>query len=450
MLPDVIERYHDLLTHGRLASDSQELFAGLQESRGLMFGTRPVCNVLRPRLLTHQDYRFLRSRVETLLPAFQKTYERALVDDQFRKQYRLYDWEEQLLEIEPGFRCPSPTSRFDSFFTSHDELKFTEFNTETPAGAGYSDALTDLFYGLPIFQEFQRHYHVFPLPCKPSVTHALLDSYAQWKGTRNDRPQIAILDWREVPTFSEFVLFYDYFRSLGIAVRNVDPRDVEYVDGKLMCGDYHITLIYKRVLISELIERGGINHPVVQAVRDGAACMVNTFRCKLLFKKSSFAVVSDEKNAEMFTPHQLKAIAEHIPWTRLIEERKTIFYGQPIDMIPYVRSHKEQFVLKPNDDYGGKGIVLGWIVHQSTWETAVERALTAPYVVQQRISLPSEAFPSVVNGGIEVKDRLVDTNPYVMFGEYVQGCLTRISTDELVNVTAGGGSTVPTFIVEER
>jgi hypothetical protein len=28
--------------------------------------------------------------------------------------------------------------------------------------------------------------------------------------------------------------------------------------------------------------------------------------------------------------------------------------------------------------------------------------------------------------------------------------LTRISTDALVNVTAGGGSTVPTFLVEPR
>ena len=450
MLPNVIERYHELLRHGQLASDSQGLLTSLQESRGLMFGTRPVCNVLRPRFLTQPDYRFIRDRVEALLPAFQKTYERALIDDKFRKQYRLHDWEEQLLEIEPGFRCPSPTSRFDSFFISHDELKFTEFNTETPAGAGYSDALTELFYGLPIFQEFQRQYHVYPLPCKPSVTHALLDAYAQWKGTRTDPPQIAILDWREVPTFSEFVLFYDYFRSLGIAVRNVDPREVEYVDGKLMCGDYHITLIYKRVLISELIERGGINHPVVQAVRDGTVCMVNTFRCKLLFKKASFAVVSDENNSAMFATTEHQAIADHIPWTRVVEERKTVLDGQPINMIAHVRSHKEQFVLKPNDDYGGKGIVLGWTVDQSTWERAVELALSVPYVVQQRISLPNEAFPSVVNGTLEVKDRLVDTNPYVVFSEYVQGCLTRISTDELVNVTAGGGSTVPTFLIEQR
>ena len=61
-----------------------------------------------------------------------------------------------MLAVDPGFPDPSPTSRFDSFFASDDELYFTEFNTETPAGAGYSDALAELFYGLPAFQEFQR------------------------------------------------------------------------------------------------------------------------------------------------------------------------------------------------------------------------------------------------------------------------------------------------------
>ena len=96
--------------------------------------------------------------------------------------------------------------------------------------------------------------------------------------TRRPVP-VRILDWREVPTFSEFVLFYDYFKEMGIEARIVDPRDVEYRDGKLTAGDYHITLIYKRVLISELIERGGLEHPVVRAVRDGAVCMVNSFRC---------------------------------------------------------------------------------------------------------------------------------------------------------------------------
>jgi hypothetical protein len=32
----------------------------------------------------------------------------------------------------------------------------------------------------------------------------------------------------------------------------------------------------------------------------------------------------------------------------------------------------------------------------------------------------------------------------------MDGCLTRISTEALLNVTAGGGSTVPTMVIEER
>jgi len=253
-----------------------------------------------------------------------------------------------------------------------------------------------------------------------------------------------------VPTFSEFVLFYDYFHSLGLEARNVDPRDVEYVDGKLMAGGYHITLIYKRVLIGELIERGGLDHPVVRAVRDGNVCMVNSFRCKILFKKASFAVVSDEANADLFTSEQLAAIRDHIPWTRVMEDRKSTLHGQPIDLVPFVIENKDRFVLKPNDDYGGKGIVLGWTVDPPIWEQAVQQALTTPYVVQQRVNLPYEPFPSVENGKLLVMPRMLDTNPFVGFGTHMHGMLTRISTEALLNVTAGGGSTVPTFLLEPR
>lgn len=448
---DAISRYHDLLASSDvLAADSQDQLERLQAARGLYFGKRPVCSVLRPRFLTPDQYRFLRDKVKVLLPAFQAAYERAMADPEFRKQFRLLDWEDELLSIDPGFKQPSPTSRFDSFFMPDGELKFTEFNSETPAGAGYSDSLADLFYTLPVFQEFQRQYDVRPVPCKPGILHTLMNTYAEWRGNRTDPPRIAILDWREVPTFSEFVLFYDYFRANNIDARNVDPREVTYTDGKLMHGDYHITLIYKRVLISELIERGGVNHPVVQAVRDGAVCMANTFRCKILFKKASFAVVSDEANAGLFTKDQQQAIRDHIPWTRVMEERKTTIGGSPIDLVPYTLANKDRLVLKPNDDYGGKGIVLGWTVDQPIWEQAVRHALETPYVVQQKVNLPYEPFAGFEGGKLHVIPRMLDTNPFVAFGTHMHGCLTRISTEALLNVTAGGGSTVPTFLIEER
>jgi hypothetical protein len=451
MSPDAINAYHDLLASGpNLAADSQLALDKAQQLRGLHFGTRPLCSVLRPRFLDPHQYRLLHDSVRLLLPAFQAAYDRALVDPNFRRQFRMHDWEEELISIHPGYRDPSPTSRFDSFFVSGDELMFTEFNTETPAGAGYSDALSELFYGLPVFQEFQRRFSVWPIPAKPGVLHALADSFRQWQGNTSDAPRIAILDWREVPTFSEFVLFYDYFRTMGIETRIIDPRDCEYQDGKLISGDYHITLIYKRVLISELIERGGMDHPVVRAIHERAVCMVNSFRCKILFKKASLAVLTDERNVGLFTDGQLRAIARHIPWTRVLEERKTIADGNEIDLIPWTLANKETLVLKPNDDYGGRGIVLGWTVDQPLWEASVKAALESPHVVQRKVRLPAEAFPSFENGTLNILDRMLDTNPFIAFGSFMHGCLTRISTDPLVNVTAGGGSTVPTFLVEAK
>jgi hypothetical protein len=45
---------------------------------------------------------------------------------------------------------------------------------------------------------------------------------------------------------------------------------------------------------------------------------------------------------------------------------------------------------------------------------------------------------------------MLDTAPFLANGAVMNGCLTRIATDPLLNVTAGGGSNVPTFLVEAR
>jgi len=107
-------------------------------------------------------------------------------------------------------------------------------------------------------------------------------------------------------------------------------------------------------------------------------------------------------------------------------------------------------VLKPNDDYGGAGIVLGWTVDATTWGQAVADALASPYIVQERVDIPAEPYPSVVDGRVVFAERMMDTAPFVCHGDYAEGCLTRLSTAALLNVTAGGGSTVPTFVVERR
>jgi len=446
-----IDRYHDLLTP-QVAADSHEWFKEQLRARGLEFGGRPLCSVLRPRFLTPAQYRLIADRSALVLSALEKARVAAMADQDIRAQFGLLDWEETLIHDDPGYSDASPTSRLDAFFAEGPDgsgLKFTEYNAETPAGAGYCDALTELFLSLPVMAEFRRDYNCWPLPAAPGVGHALLDAHRQWSGSRV-APRIAIVDWSDVPTRSEFVLFQDFFQRNGFECVIVDPREMEYRNGKLLAGDMHVTLIYKRVLIDELVEKCGLGHDVVRAVREGAVCMVNPFRCKLLHKKASLAVVGDERNAGLFTEAERRAVAMHVPWTRVVADRETEIDGSRIDLLPWMSENRDQLVLKPNDDYGGRGIVLGWTVTSEKWEDAIRVALDAPYIVQQRVAIPEEPFPSWVDGKLDIHDRSLDTAPYVSQGRFVEGCLTRISTDELLNVTAGGGSNVPTFLLEKR
>ncbi len=449
-LQHAIDLYHGLLEDDAIAADSWGHMEEQLRRRGLFFGDRPLCTVLRPRFLLAEQYRFLQQRVSLLLSAFAKAYERAIHEPEFRARFGLTDWEERLIAHEHGFRDPSPVSRLDAFFV-HERggLRFTEYNAETPAGAAYGDLLSEVFLGLPVMRRFLDRYEVSPLPARHLVMHALLSAYEEWSG-RRELPHIAILDWREVPTYSEFLVTVDYFRSQGIDCVIADPREVEYREGRLWAEGRAVDLIYKRVLISELIERGGMDHPVVRAVLDGAVCMVNPFRCKILHKKASLAVLTDERSAEMFSSAEADAIAAHLPWSRVVEERRTTFHGEEIDLIPFVQRNRERLVLKPNDEYGGTGIVLGWEADGEMWERALQAALAEPFVVQERIDIPSEPYPSLVDGALRVSDRIMDTAPFVFRGEYMDGCLTRLSTESLVNVTAGGGSSLATFIVARR
>jgi hypothetical protein len=448
---DAIAAWHTLLDADTgLAQESDSAMARQLSERGLVFGGRPLCTVLRPRLVTQAQYDYVLTLTRRLMPSFARVFEAALTDARLRAQFRLADWEESFVPVETGFRAASPTSRLDYFIDDETgETSLTEYNAETPAGPGFNDVLSDAFADLPVTRAFSAKWELQPTPTRHGTIRALVDAWESWRGTR-ETPHIGIVDWAEVPTASEFRLFQGFFRQLGIPCEIVDPRTATYEGGQLRFDGVPVTFLYKRVLLHELVERGGIDHPIFRAVRDRAVCMVNPPRCKMLHKKASLAVLTDEQNAHLFSASEHAAIAECIPWTRVVEERKTTFKGRPIDLVPFMLVEQERLVLKPNDDYGGSGIVLGWTVDGATWERAIQTALSAPYVVQDRVSIPSQGYPSLVDGRSQVVSRMYDTAPFLCHGEYAEGFMSRLSTAALLNVSAGGGSTVPTFLVRPR
>lgn len=451
MARDPIATWHGLLDD-QLATESLDWLAEQQRGLGIHFGSRPLCTVARPRFLRRAEYDALRHASRSVLDVLNLIGDAALDDALFRANFRLTDWEETLLTRMPRDRVCSPLSRIDAFIDPDTGIaRLTEFNGETPAGIGYADALSELFEALPVMAMFRRDWDVRTLSAKPALLGVLLAAWHRFRGVRS-MPTIAIVDWDDVPTVSEFVMIRDYLMRMGVPCRITTPEALRYEGGALKDADGTvIDLVYKRVLLHELVARGGIDHPLLRAVAAGDVAMMNSVHGKPLHKKASLAVLTDERHQARFSTAQQEAIHRHIPWTRVVEERRTELDGASIDLVPWMLRHRDTLVLKPNDDYGGAGIVLGWEVDDAAWEAAMATALTLPYVVQQRIALPTEPFPSLTpDGTLVLADRIVDTAPFCWDGAYMDGMLTRISTATLVNVTAGGGSTVPTFVVEPR
>ncbi len=446
-----IQDFHDLLSD-EVAVENFGLLKTKMEQRWLAFGDRLICTVLRPHFLSPADYTYLQQECEILLGAFDRQFQAITRDDALRAETGLTGIEEAAFQIDTGFRTPTPTGRLDSFLSPEADgsptLHFVEYNAETPAGAGYEDILGQAFLELPLFSDYTKDYHVRMIPVRHKVLKTLLNMHREANG--HSTPTIGIVDWEDVPTTNEFEIFHEYFTAQGHHSIITAPERMDY-DGKTLRGDgVPIHIIYKRVLGSELLLRYGLDHPIIHALRDRNVTMVNPFRCKPLHKKMSFALLSDERYSHLYTADQRNAIDAHIPWTRKLEERKTLLDGQTIDLLPYIADHREEFVIKPNDEYGGKGVVLGWDASAEEWAETIRQGLDEPSVVQRKVKISRDLFPALIDGRLDISERLVDLDPYLFEGTTMHGLLTRLASTSLLNVTAGGGSVAPTFIVEKK
>lgn len=451
MIPDAIAYYHGLLDDAGAAENDGRL-REMMAARQLSFGGRPLCTVLRPHFLSPHEYRMMEQVCGTLLAAFDRLFGALVEEPALRAEVGLTPDEEAAFAIDPGYRTPTPTARLDSFLTHNPGgdpiIQFVEYNAETPAGSGYEDILGEAFFELPVMKAFQERYAVRMIPVRQRVLDTLLAMHREAGG--REPATIGIVDWEEVPTRSEFEIFLRYFHDQGVAAHVTTPEALEYDGQRLHAAGRPVDILYKRVLGSELLQRYGLDHPIIDALRDGNVTMVNPFRCKPLHKKMSFAMLSDERFGGLYTARQQAAIARHIPWTRKVEARRTLIDGQEVDLLEHVAAHRDQFVLKPNDEYGGKGVIIGWESDADAWDRALAVALDEPSIVQRKVTIAYEDYPALVNGRLDLSQRLVDLDPFLFEGRVMHGLLTRLSASTLLNVTAGSGSVTPSFIVEPR
>lgn len=451
MLEEAVARYHELLGEDDLAESSRRILdEGLERAR-LIFGGRRLSPYLRPHFVTEEDFERVRSVCETVWGAIQKVKDAAVKDPSLLDELGLTEIERELVSIDPGYAAVSPTARLDSFLTD-EAYSFVELNGESPAGIAYADAAYDIFLQLPVMKRFGESYNVRPLYGRRLMLDVLLRAHEEYLGHSPERtPHIAIIDLKGMPTQKEFELFKEFFEGEGYPSIICSPEELEWTGERLRSTQgFEIDIVYKRLLVNEYLPIIREYPALLEAYRAGAICMVNSFRSKLIHKKALFAVLTDERHASLFSEDERKAIRAHVPWTRRVRAEKTEHYGEEIELLDFIKHTRDRLVLKPNDDYGGHGIYIGWDTDESSWSKALNEAVDdGDYVVQERVPTARETFPALQpDGTIQFAEQLVDLDPLLFDGK-VGSAFTRLSFTELANVTSGGGM-VPTFVISRK
>lgn len=441
-----IRHYHDLIRRDLGAAERQlEQLHALQVERRALFGGRTMAHSLRPTFLSAGMYTDVQDTVYLIRQAVLRIAAAHFNDARvLREELGLEDWEIELASIPTDVIRLSANSRMDSFMTA-DSFKFVEINGESPAGVAYIHELADIYRELEIFRDFTKRYPVrFVSPLQHTIA-GLLSVYHDEFGGREERPSFAIVDHLDVPTTYEFELIRGYLERLGFPCEIADPRSLETRDGWIHANGRRIDILYRRLLLNEFWSIRDECPAFLEGYRAQKTCYLNSFRTKLVHKKALFAFLTDARYTGVLTPEQQYAVAAHIPWTRMLREQKTSFRGLAIDLVRFIRANREYFVIKPNDEYGGAGVTLGFAATQSEWDDAIAQGLAAGHVVQEKVDIHREPFLVRTSDGWDEVPTIIDLDPYLN-GPLLGGCLTRTSVSNLANVTAGGG-TLPMFIL---
>jgi uncharacterized circularly permuted ATP-grasp superfamily protein len=326
-----------------------------------------------------------------------------------------------------------------------------ELNGESPAGIAYADAAFEIFAELPVMKRFAEHYNLHRFYGRQLMLDLLLECYEEFLQRKPEHaPRIAIVDLKDLPTQKEFELFREFFESRGFPSTICSPEELVFRNGRLRNGDFEIDIVYRRLLMNEYLPIIREHPALLDAYRAGAVCMVNSLRSKLIHKKALFAVLTDARHANLFSGDERAAIQAHVPWTRLVRAGSSDYFGKQIDLLEFIALGSDRLVLKPNDDYGGHGIYIGWNTDEIGWEEAIRHALAnGDYVVQERVPTAREVFPALGDdGSVNFTEQLVDLDP-LLFNGKVGSAFTRLSSTELANVSSGGGM-VPTFVISPK
>ncbi|MBN2381341.1 hypothetical protein JXQ70_00525 [bacterium] len=427
----------------------RELSEGMS-AKGCTFGSGPMPLYVKPYFIDGARMPEIRWTTEVLMRIMNKSAQLYFSDDAAKPLFYLSPAETELIDVPVGYHDRIQITRNDAFLTD-DTLYYIEFNADSPGGPMYSDVQGDLIQQSDVFVELCKHFTVGRDLIMWQILRMLMTCYKEWGG-RKEQPNICITAGPESGTAPEFHAIIAWLQSLGFKAEFCGTTHWTYTNGHLRTPNgLEPDVIYRRGWIGDWIEHMDGIKPIVAALRDRKACMVNPLSSTLASNKSLLAVLQRPDIKKLFTTEEQKVIETYLPWTRVFEQGKTDFHGKKIDLQEYVGKHKDTFVLKPIDSYGGKNVIVGFATDPGAWAEWVDKgcAPKGKFVVQEVVHIPEEELPVFVDEKLQFVKKKINVNFYCYGGIYTGG-VVRSSDSPVINVHQGGGMTPIMFVDGER
>jgi uncharacterized circularly permuted ATP-grasp superfamily protein len=315
-----------------------------------------------------------------------------------------------------------------------------EDNLRVPSGVSYM--LENRQVTKRVFPELFEDYAPLPVDDYPSQ---LFDTLAALSPRPADYPQVAVL----TPGIYNSAYFEHAYLAQQMGCELVEGRDL-VVDGDdcvymlTVAGMERVDVIYRRIddlfLDAEAFrEDSTLGVPgLMRAWKAGNVALAN----------APGAGVADDKVVYAFVPKMIKHYLDQEP---IIPNVPTYLCMEP-EELEYVLANLEKLVVKPANESGGYGMLMGPASTKAERDAFAEQVKKDPrnYIAQPALSLST--VPTVVVGK-HVEPRHVDLRPFILSADRVQvtmGGLTRVALRKgslVVNSSQGGGSK-DTWIVE--
>ncbi len=410
------------------------------ESSSAIYHGAPVEFPYLPKLFSEEIINDFHKISETTHRILCKIIEEYLKNPSYRKLFPFDKTLEDLILIKTHYPQPLPVCRIDLFYDEEDfSFKFCEFNADGASAMNEDRELCIAMEKTLIYEKMQKENILSAFELFNSFVKEFSDIYASYE-YKKENPTIAIVDYMESASKTEFEHFKKVFEKAGYKCIITDIRDLLYKDNLYTKEGEKIDVVYRRCVTGELINKIEEAKPLIEAYKDSKVCLIGGFKTQIIHNKVIFAIMNSKETFQFLNEEEIKFIKDHIPYTTWLNDEN-------VD-IKNIVENKDKYIIKPEDLYGARGVYAGVDYSKEEFEKLVKENLNNNYLIQEYAKLyKSKNYKFIDNHFKEVTLNNL-TGLYIYNGKF-KGILSRAGCQGII-CAAAGGVTLGSIMIKKK